>query len=111
MRLVDLVQLLAPALWIFAVLMIRAERRVVGMFRMEGATASERAIALPAMRGPRAWQARRLMGAGVLRSVDAESYWLDEVAYSERRRRKRRRALVVAAVLGAAGAAFVLLRS
>ena len=101
MRLVDLLELLAPLAWIVAVVMIRAERKVVERFRLQGATAGERALALPELRGPRGWQARRLRSAGVIRTEDGSSCWLDEAAYRERRRARRRRALTVVAVLAA----------
>lgn len=109
MRAVDVLQLFAPFAWIVAVVMIRAERKLVESFRVAGATASERAVGLPVLRGPRAWQARRLVTAGVLRSTDAQTYWLDESAYRDWRRRKRRRALGVVAVLGVSAAIVWLL--
>lgn len=84
---------------LFAVLILRTDRRIVRQLRQAKAISIESAILLqtPPILG--SWRLRRLAGAGAICLVQPESYYLEEQGYSDFRKRRRRRAVLVICIL------------
>lgn len=108
MRLVEVLQVVAPLIAILAALSRRAERRLVERLRGGSALTAATAIAFaPAGRLER-WRLGRLARAGAVRDAGPGTAYLDEDSYQVYRRTRRRRALVVlAAVLALVAALFL----
>jgi hypothetical protein len=84
---------------LFAALILRTDRRIVTELRHAGALSIASAIPLRAPPLFGSWRIRRLAGAGAIRLVQPEHFYLDENGYAAFRKRRRRRALLVLSIL------------
>lgn len=85
----------------------QAERRVLEAFRVEGATAPERARTLAELDVPDSTAVRTFVKRGLLREEAGGRLWLDERAVAERSRPNKQALgvlMMVLALFGAIGA-------
>jgi hypothetical protein len=84
---------------LFAVLILRTDRRIVGELRQAKAISTNSAIPLHAPPVVGSWRLRRLADAGAICLVAPNVFYLDEAGYAAFRKNRRRRALLVLGVL------------
>ncbi|MCP4662928.1 MAG: hypothetical protein GY856_46645 [bacterium] len=88
MRLVEVLQITAAVIGVFASAFAAMEQRLVKRFRREGALAPATAIELPRLRIAMRWRLGRLRSAGaVVVGEDGRSY-LNEAAYLALRKKR-----------------------
>lgn len=96
---VEILQILALPLSLFAGLVRRAESKVVKRLRESGALSAETATELPPLSRLGRWQLSRLETAGAVVAVPSGTYFFVPAGYQSFRRARRRRALIIVPVV------------
>ena len=82
-----------------AVVITRAERRLIEHLRRAGATSPSTACPLPELHGLEEGRLERFLAAGVIREPSPGSYYVDETLYASFRRDRRALAVGVMGVV------------
>lgn len=94
-----LLQIFRVVPMLFAVAILRTDRRLVERLRLGGATTPAGAMDLGDLNPVGDWRLRRLTSVGAVFATGHGRYFLDEAGYAGYRSRRRRRALTILAVL------------
>ena len=84
---------------LFAALVLRTDRRIVGHLRQVQALSLQSAVPLHPRPPLGGWRLRRLASEGAICLVVPASYYLDENGYARYRKRRRRRVVLVVSIL------------
>jgi hypothetical protein len=109
MRRTDLLTLVAGLVWLLALALIAAERRIVRRLRSAGALMPQNAIPIAQRSALTRFRLARLLRSGAVVAAGGR-YYLDPAAFALYRGRRRRRAFILISSVLAIGAIFWVLR-